>query len=315
MTNRSWSLLITMAMVACGGGDAGNTANGTGGAALSGSITADGSSTVFPISQAVAEEFTRAHSGAVQVTVGQSGTGGGFKRFCLSETDISNASRPIKDEEKQICAQNGVEFVEMQIAYDGLSVLAHPSNSFLTCVTVAELKKIWAPESQVKRWSQVRNGFPNEEITLYGPGTASGTFDYFTEVINGKAQASRSDFTASEDDNVLVQGVSGDQHALGYFGYAYYEQNKDKLKLVGVDGGSGCVTPSPQTIKDGTYKPLSRPLYIYISKKAMARPEVQGFVKFFNENAPTLIPQVGYVPLEAAKYQENLGQLGTTTAQ
>src|SRR5687768_2686214 len=312
MANRKWSLLITIALAACGGGDAGNA--GTDGAALSGSITADGSSTVFPISQAVSEEFTRANNGGVQVTVGQSGTGGGFKRFCLGETDISNASRPIKDEEKAICAQNGVEFTEMQVAYDGLSILAHPSNTFLTCITVPELKKIWEPGSKVTRWSEVRSGFPNEEIKLYGPGTASGTFDYFTEVINGKAQASRSDFTMSEDDNVLVQGVSGDPHALGYFGYAYYEQNKGKLKLIPVDGGSGCVTPSPETIKNGTYAPLSRPLFIYISKKALARPEVQGFVKFLNENAVTLIPQVGYVPLDAAKYQENLGSVGTTTA-
>ena len=309
MVNRKWSVLLTIATLACGGGDAGRD-----GAALSGSITADGSSTVFPITQALAEEFTRAHNGAVHVTVGNSGTGGGFKRFCVGETDMSNASRPIKDEEKQLCAQNGIEFVEMQVAYDGLSVLAHPSNSFATCLTVPELKKVWEPGSQVKRWSEVRAGFPNEEVKLYGPGTASGTFDYFTEAINGKAQASRADYTASEDDNVLVQGVSGDQHSLGYFGYAYYEQNKDKLKLVAVDGGSGCVTPSPETIKNGTYKPLSRPLLIYISKKAMARPEVQGFLKFYNENAAVLIPQVGYVPLDDAKYQENLGQLGTTTA-
>ncbi|MEX2281703.1 MAG: PstS family phosphate ABC transporter substrate-binding protein [Gemmatimonadota bacterium] len=313
MANRKWSLLFTIALAACGGGDADQA--GTDGAALSGSITADGSSTVFPISQAVSEEFTRANNGGVQVTVGQSGTGGGFKRFCLGETDISNASRPIKDEEKAICAQNGVEFTEMQVAYDGLSVLAHPSNSFLTCITVPELKKIWEPGSQVERWSEVRSGFPNEEIKLYGPGTASGTFDYFTEVINGKAQASRSDFTQSEDDNVLVQGVSGDPHALGYFGYAYYEQNKEKLKLIPVDGGTGCVTPSPETIKNGTYAPLSRPLFLYISKKALARPEVQGFVKFLNENAVTLIPQVGYVPLDAVKYQENLGSVATTTAQ
>ena len=313
MVNRKWSLLLlTLAASACGG-DAGQA--GADGATLSGTITADGSSTVFPITQALAEEFTRAHNGAVHVTVGQSGTGGGFKRFCLGETDISNASRPIKDEEKAACAQNGVEFTEMQVAFDGLSVLAHPSNSFATCLTVPELKKIWEPGSQLKRWSEVRAGFPNEEIKLYGPGTASGTFDYFTEVINGKAQASRADYTASEDDNVLVQGVSGDQHSLGYFGYAYYEQNKEKLKLVQVDGGSGCVTPSPETIKNGTYKPLSRPLMIYISKKAMARPEVQGFLQFYNENAAALIPQVGYVPLDDAKYTENLGQLGTTTAK
>jgi phosphate transport system substrate-binding protein len=313
MVNRKWSVLLTVAAFACGGGGDAGQAGGDG-AALSGTITADGSSTVFPITQALAEEFTRAHNGAVHVTVGNSGTGGGFKRFCVGETDMSNASRPIKDEEKQLCAQNGIEFTEMQVAYDGLSVLAHPSNSFATCLTVPELKKIWEPGSQVKRWSEVRAAFPNQEIKLYGPGTASGTFDYFTEVINGKAQASRADYTASEDDNVLVQGVSGDQHSLGYFGYAYYEQNKDKLKLVAVDGGSGCVTPSPETIKNGTYKPLSRPLLIYISKKAMARPEVQGFLKFYNENASALIPQVGYVPLDDAKYQENLGQLGTTTA-
>jgi phosphate transport system substrate-binding protein len=298
---------VLAVLVGCSGGDQGGAGD------LSGAISADGSSTVFPITEAMAEEFGLEHKGAVRVTVGSSGTGGGFKRFCAGEVDISNASRPIKDTEAAACKQAGVEYIEMPIAFDGLSVVVNPSNTFVQCLTVAELKKVWEPGSKVQRWSQVRAGFPDQPLKLYGPGTNSGTFDYFTEVITGTAQASRPDYTASEDDNVLVQGVAGDESGLGYFGYAYYAENKQRAKLVAVDGGSGCVEPSPETIKSGTYKPLSRPLLIYVSTKALARAEVQAFIRFYNDNAAQLVPEVGYVPLEANQYQENLGKLGTPT--
>jgi phosphate transport system substrate-binding protein len=299
-------------LAACGGGD---RQNGTAGE-LGGQISMDGSSTVYPISEAAAEEFMAANEGKVRVTVGLSGTGGGFKRFCAGETDISNASRPIKDSEKELCAASKVEYIEIPVASDGLTVAVNPANNFLQCVTVAELKKIWEPGSTVKRWSDVRAGLPDREIKLYGPGTNSGTFDYFTEAINGKEDASRADYTASEDDNVLVQGVEGDADALGYFGYAYYKENATKLKAVGIDSGAGCVLPSEETVRNTTYKPLARPLMIYVSKTALQRPEVNAFVKFYLENAATLVPQVGYVALEDAKYQEGVGKLGqgeTTT--
>ena len=305
--------LVVFALIACGGGDAGEN-NAAGG--LSGSISADGSSTVYPITEAIAEEFGREHEGAVRVTVGLSGTGGGFKRFCAGETDISNASRKIKESEQQLCTQNQVTFTELQVAYDGLSIIANPKNTFAQCLTVAELKKIFEPGSTVKNWSDVRQGFPNQAMKLYGPGTSSGTFDYFTEEVVGKQGASRADYTASEDDNVLVQGVEGDASSIGYFGYAYYKENKDRLKLLGVDAGSGCVLPSDETIKNGSYKPLSRPLFIYVSSKAMARPEVKAFVEYYLTHAAELVPQVGYVALDAPQYQQSLGQLGqSNTAQ
>jgi phosphate transport system substrate-binding protein len=311
---RGMLLLAVVALIACGGGE--NAGSKAASGNLSGTIGADGSSTVYPITEAMAEEFMKGNPG-VRVTVGESGTGGGFKRFCVGETDISDASRPIKAEEKQACAKGGVEFVEFPIAYDGLSIVVNPQNDFVTCLTTAELKKIWEPGSKVKSWSDVRAGFPNQPIKLFGPGTASGTFDYFTEEINGKQGASRPDYTASEDDNVLVQGVAGDKYSLGYFGFAYYEENQGKLKLVGVDSGTGCVTPSQETVKSGTYKPLSRPLFIYVTKKAMARPEVQAFIKFYNDKATEMIPQVGYVPLDAPRYQENANRVagGATTQQ
>jgi phosphate transport system substrate-binding protein len=301
-------LAMLVGLVACGGGDQAQKAGGP-----SGAITGDGSSTVYLITEAVADEFMR--QSPIRVTVAQSGTGGGFQRFCVGETDLSNASRPIKEEEKQVCAQHAVEYFEMPVAYDGITVVVHPQNTFATCLTTAELKKIWEPGSTVSRWSQVRAGFPDQPLKLYGAGTASGTFDYFTEAIMGKEDASRSDYTASEDDNVLVQGVEGDRNALGYFGFAYYVSNQNRLKAVAVDGGSGCVTPTPETIKSGQYKPLSRPLFVYINKKALARPDMQAFLKFFNENAAQLVPQVGYVPLDAARYQENLAQVGSSAAQ
>jgi phosphate transport system substrate-binding protein len=261
----------------------------------------DGSSTVFPISEAIAEEFRRVQPG-IRVTVGISGTGGGFKRFTSGETDMSNASRPIDPAEAQAATTNGIEYIELPVAFDGLSVLVNPNNDFVESITAAELKNIWEPESTVRRWSDVRPDWPNREIHLYGPGTDSGTFDYFTQAINGREKASRPDFSASEDDNVLVQGISGDADALGYFGYAYYAENKERLKLVAVDGGNGPVLPSPQTILDGSYQPLSRPVFIYVSTRAAARPEVQAFVRFYLTEAKTLVEQVGYVPLPDQVY-------------
>jgi len=276
---------------------------------LSGEVKIDGSSTVFPITEAVAEEFQLAHPG-VRVTVGVSGTGGGFKKFGAGETDISNASRPIKDAEKAAAEQNGMEVIEIPIAYDGLSVIVNKENTWVDQLTIEELNKIWSPESTVKLWSDVRPEWPKEEIKLYGPGTDSGTFDYFTEVVNGEAQKSRADYSASEDDNVLVQGVAGDKYSLGYFGYAYYEENADKLKLVPIVNKEGkAVLPSKETIMDGSYNPLSRPLYIYVSKKSLERQEVKEFVKFYLENASELVPSVYYVPLNPDEYQASLAKI------
>jgi phosphate transport system substrate-binding protein len=292
-------------LAACGGGGDGGAG---GGAALAGKVEIDGSSTVYPISQAVAEEFMRTNTG-VSVTVAFSGTGGGFKRFCAGETDVSDASRVITESEMQTCAANGIEYVELPVALDGLAVVVNPANDFAQCLTVAELKKVWEPNSTVKKWSDVRAGFPAEDIKLYGPGTSSGTFDYFTEAVMGTARSSRPDYTASEDDNVLVQGVEGDRFALGYFGFAYYAENRERLKDVAVDGGSGCVTPAEQTVKDGTYTPLSRPLFIYVSRKSLARPEVKAFAKYYLEQAPTLVPPTGYVALDAGKYTEAMALL------
>lgn len=275
---------------------------------LTGTVRVDGSSTVFPVTEAVAEEFQAVHRG-VKVTVGVSGTGGGFKKFAAGEIDIANASRPIKKEELEAARARNIEGIELPVAYDGLSVIVNPKNDFVSCLTTAELKKIWEPNSKVRTWKDVRPEWPDKEIKLYGPGTDSGTFDYFTEEINGKAKASRADYTASEDDNVLVKGVSGDQYALGYFGFAYYEENQDKLKLVAVDGGKGCVLPSEKTISDGTYAPLSRPIFIYPARTALKRPEVAEFVRFYLNNAPKLARAVGYIPLPEAKYKEGLGKV------
>jgi len=269
---------------------------------LSGSVRVDGSSTVFPITEAVAEEFQKAHPG-VRVTVGISGTGGGFKKFCIGETDINDASRLIKSKELAKAAENGIEFIELPVAFDGISVVVNPRNDFVDFLTIEELSKIWHPGSTVKKWSDVRPGWPNRPITLYGPGTDSGTFDYFTQAINGKEQACRPDFTASEDDNVLVQGIAGDENALGFFGYAYYVENRSRLKVVPIDAGNGSVTPSVETINNGTYQPLSRPIFIYVCRKAAERPEVDAFVRFYIENAETLVKEVGYVPLPQKVYQ------------
>ncbi|MCY4113603.1 MAG: PstS family phosphate ABC transporter substrate-binding protein [Chloroflexi bacterium] len=265
---------------------------------MTGMILADGSSTVGPVTQAVAEEF-RSQFPEVRVPVGVSGSGAGFKKFCAGETDITNASRPIKASEIETCQSNGIDFVEVPVAFDGLAVLANPANDFVDCLTVDELQKIWEPaaEDTVTSWAQVRDGFPDEPLILYGPGVDSGTYDYFTDAIVGEEGASRGDFTPSEDDNVLVQGIAGDRSATGFFGLAYYAANQDKLKLVSVDGGEGCVAPTAETVNTGTYQPLSRPLFIYISAPAAERPEVQTFIEFYMKNAGTLAADVGYVEL------------------
>ncbi len=272
---------------------------------LSGEIKIDGSSTVYPITEAVAEEFGKLAAN-VHVTVGISGTGGGFKKFTAGETDISDASRPIKDKEMVAAQTGGIEFIELPVAYDGLAVMVNPANTFVDHLTVDELKKIWEPGSTIKKWSEVRAGWPEEELHLYGPDTDSGTFDYFTEAICGKEGECRSDYTPSTDDNVLVTGIAGDQGALGYFGFAYYAENQDKLKLVPVDGGQGPVAPSDTTINDGSYQPLSRPIFIYVKKAAAERPEVDTFVKYYLTKVAGLLKEVGYTALPQAAYDAGL---------
>ena len=267
-------------------------------------VKIDGSSTVYPISEAVAEEFQK--KTGVKVTVGESGTGGGFKKFCRGETDISDASRPISQKEMDACKEAGIQYIELPVAYDALTVVVNSKNVWVKSFTVAELNKIWAPGSSIKTWNQVNPAYPNQPLQLFGPGTASGTFDYFTEAINGKAKSSRSDYTPSEDDNVLVTGVAGNQGALGYFGYAYYEENKDKLRAIPIiaKGSTTAVLPSPEAVMNGTYQPLSRPLFIYVNATAAAfKPEVKAFVNFYLQNAPTLVKEVKYVPLPADDYQ------------
>jgi phosphate transport system substrate-binding protein len=281
-------------------------------------IQIDGSSTVFPVTEAVAEEFQKVKKGKVKVTVGISGTGGGFKKFCRGETDISDASRPILKQEMEACKGSGVEYYELPVAYDALTVMVNPKNDWAGSMTVAELKKIWEPAAQgkVTNWNQVRPNWPNAPLKLFGAGADSGTFDYFTEAIVGKAKSSRGDFTASEDDNVLVQGIANDRNALGYFGFAYYVENQKKLKAVAVDGGKGPVAPSPKTVEDGTYQPLSRPIFIYVSKKSMDKPQVKEFIEFYLKNAADLVKQVKYVPLPTNAYSLGLehlkkGKIGT----
>ena len=275
---------------------------------LSGTIEIDGSSTVFPITQAVAEEFQKINPD-VKINVGISGTGGGFKRFTKGETDISDASRPISTSEVDLAKTNKISYIELKIALDGIAVVVHPKNTWVDYLTTTELKKIWQANSTVTKWSDVRAGWPDQPIHLYGPGTDSGTFDYFTEVINGKAKSSRADFTASEDDNILVQGISGDPNSLGYFGYAYYIENKAKLKDVPIDSGSGPVAPNDSTITSNTYKPLSRPLFIYVNSASLKRAEVKAFVEFYMVNGEALVHEVGYTPLSAQVYKDNLSTI------
>lgn len=268
-------------------------------------VKIDGSSTVYPITEAVAEEFQSEKRGKIRVTVGISGTGGGFKKFCRGEIDISNASRPIQSKEIEACKENGVEYIELPVAYDGIAIMVNPSNTWVSSITVEELKKIWEPQakSKITKWNQINAKWPDIPLKLYGPGADSGTFDYFTEAIVGKSKSSRGDFTASEDDNVLVQGIAGDKGALGYFGYAYYAENQNKLKLVAVNAGKQAVYPSEKTVKDGTYQPLSRPIFIYVNKKSVDRAEVKEFVEFYLKNARRLTKQVKYIPLPDRAYK------------
>ena len=280
-------LVVALTALGCGGGS-GSDGGGT--------ITADGSSTVGPYMTAAAEDFQKENPDA-KITVGVSGTGGGFERFCRGETDISNASRPIKDEEAQICKENDIEYVAFQIANDALTVVVNQENDWATCLTVPELNAIWKPGSKIGNWDQVRDGFPDVALKLFGPGTDSGTFDYFTDEINGEEGASRTDYAASEDDNVIVQGVSGEIGGLGYLGFSYYEQNADALNAVEVDGGAGCVAPSVETAQDGTYKPLSRPLYAYVKKTSFAQPAVEDFIGYVLDNEAAIAEKVGFVPL------------------
>ena len=327
MNKRHW-LIAGMAVVAltsigigCSKGEDTSGTTGTTGtpvaaSSLKGEIKIDGSSTVFPISQAVAEEFGKAHSG-VNVTVGSSGTSGGFKKFISGEVDICNASRPIAAEEVAKLKEAGVEFVELPVAFDGLSVVVNPENTWAETLTVAELKKMWEPDSKINNWKDIRPGFPDEPIKLFGAGTDSGTFDYWTEAIMGKKGASRQDAQVSEDDNVLVQGVAGEKGGLGYFGFAYYMENKGKVKIVKIDGGKGPIEPNEASINDGTYAPLSRPLFIYVSKKALERGEVKEFIKYYlSSDGRKLASEVGYVALPDKAYemaQKHADELKTGT--
>lgn len=270
-------------------------------------VKIDGSSTVYPITEAVGEEFQKAKKGTIRVTIGISGTGGGFKKFCRGETDISDASRPILKTEMEACKKNGIQFIELPIAYDGLAVMVNPKNTWVNSLTVEQLRKIWEPAAQGKitRWNQVSPEWPDAPLKLFGPGVDSGTFDYFTEAVVGKAKASRGDYTSSEDDNVLVQGIAGDKYSLGYFGLAYYEENQNKLKLVPiVNPRTGkAVLPSEKTVMDGTYQPLSRPIFIYVNTRSLERAEVKEFVEFYIKNAPRLVREVRYIPLPQKAYE------------
>ena len=299
-------VLVLAVAAACGGDDDSAASIAAGGSeSLSGRIEADGSSTVGPFTTRAAESFQQENSG-VQVTVGVSGTGGGFERFCAGETDISNASRAIEDDEKAACEQQGVEYAEFQVANDALTVIVNSENDWATCLTTEELKKIWEPDSEVNSWNQVRPDFPDQELKLFGPGTDSGTFDYFTDSINGEEGASRTDYSPSEDDNIIVQGVSGEKGGLGYLGFSYYEENQDTLKAVEIDSGDGCVAPSADTAQDGTYTPLSRPLFVYVKTESLAKPEVEAFVQYMLDNAASIAEEVQFVGLTDEQKQEAL---------
>lgn len=289
-----------LVLAACGGSSSGDSSasatDGGGSSDLTGQVRIDGSSTVYPLTATAAEIFMSENPG-VQVTVGASGTGGGFEKFCRGETDANDASRPIKDDEAANCESNGIGFAPLTMAIDALTVVVNKENTWATCLTVEELNKIWAPDSTVNNWNQVRPDFPDEPLPLFGPGTDSGTFDYFTEVINGEGGASRTDFDPSEDDNVIIQGVTGSKGAMGYFGYTYYEENMDKLNAVQIDSGSGCVAPSVETARDGSYSPLARPLFVYPSTKGLERPEVRAFFQYFVDNDAEIAAEALFIPL------------------
>ncbi len=304
------SVAIVAMLAACGTTPADETPSETpgetpAGESVSGEIAIDGSSTVYPIAAAMGEEYNKVNPD-VRVTIGFSGTGGGFQKFIAGETDISNASRPIKDEEKAQLDENGIEFVELKVAVDGLVVVVNKDNDFVDYLTVEELATMWSPDSTVKTWQDIRAEWPAEEIKFFAPGADSGTFDYFTEVITKESGAIRTDITASEDDNVLVTGVSGEKNGIAFFGYAYYEENQDALKVVPVDNGDGPVTPSSETVMSNEYAPLSRPLFIYVRKDSLERPEVKSFVTYYLEQGSEIVPQTGYVGLQADEYQAGL---------
>ena len=318
------ALAISSALVlaACGGGSSSDS-SASGDSNLSGAVRIDGSSTVYPLTALAAEDFMAANPG-VQVTVGSSGTGGGFEKFCRGETDANDASRSIKDEEAAACEAAGIQYAELQealnifrneqlqVAVDALTVVVNKENTWATCLTVEELGAIWAPGSTVNNWNQVRPDFPDVPLALFGAGTDSGTFDYFTDAINGEEGASRTDYTPTEDDNVTVQGVSGSEGGLGYFGFTYYEENADKLTAVQVDSGAGCVAPSVETAQDGTYTPLSRPLFIYPSKAALAQPQVKAFFDYYVANDSTIAADALFIPLneeQKAKLQSDYAAL------
>ncbi|GIU85527.1 MAG: hypothetical protein KatS3mg009_0042 [Acidimicrobiia bacterium] len=294
------TLALTLVLAACGGDDddGGSASEDTGGGGeeLSGTIRVDGSSTVTPLISLAAEDFQNENPG-VQVPVGTSGTGGGFEKFCNGETDISMASRPIKDEETQACEGNGIEPLELIVANDGLSVVVNPENDWAECLTVEQLKKVWEPGSTINNWNQIDPSFPDQALTLYGAGSDSGTFDYFTEAIVGEEGATRTDYNPSEDDNVTVQGVSGDKGAMGYFGLSYLLENEGSVKGVEIDGGNGCVAPTVETVQSGEYTPLSRPLFVYTKPEAAQRPEVKAFLEFYLENQETITEEALFVPL------------------
>ncbi len=297
-------------LAGCGGRDGGGEEEAAAAGNLSGRIEADGSSTVGPLTTSAAEMFQEDQPG-VRVTVGISGTGGGFERFCRGETDISNASRPIKaDEEAPLCKENGVEYTDFEVAIDALTVVVNSENDWVDCLTVEQLKAIWAPGSKVDNWSEIPGGdFPDRPLSLAGPGTDSGTFDYFTDAVVGEEGASRSDYTASEDDNVIVQAVAGEVGAVGYFGFTYYEENRDRLKAVAIDGGDGCVEPSADAAQSGEYQPLSRPLFVYANNEALARPDVEAFLRFYFDNLDAIAEAAQFIPLPEERRQEQLAKL------
>ncbi|HEX7291931.1 MAG TPA: PstS family phosphate ABC transporter substrate-binding protein [Conexibacter sp.] len=314
LTALSGAAVLALGLAACGdSGDTGGSSSD--GASLSGTIRIDGSSTVGPLTEAAAEAFQGENSG-VRVTVGTSGTGGGFEKFCAGETDISDASREIEDDEIAACRDRGITYESFQVANDGIAVVTNPENDWARCLTVDQLRTIWNTGSKVASWKDVDGSFADEKLTLYGPGTDSGTFDFFTDKINGEEGASRSDYNATEDDNVTVQGVSGDKGGLGYFGLSYYEQNRDKLQAVEVDSGRGCVAPSTETVQDGSYTPLSRPLFIYVKADSLRKPEVEAFVEYYLANTVDLAEQALFVPLtdeQQAELQPKLDSLKSGT--
>ncbi len=304
-----FTLLFTFVIIACSSPNESSNSE-TSSSTLNGTVEIDGSSTVALVSEAVAEEFKKLHPKS-NILVGISGTGGGFKRFTIGEIDILDASRAITDSEDIKAKDNNIDYSELRIGMDGLSVIVNPSNDFVNCLTISELHLIWKPGSKINKWNQIRSTFPDKKIRLYGPGTDSGTFAFFTDIVNDEEGASRDDYTASEDDNVLIQGIAGDNYSLGYFGYAYYVSSKDKLKVIGIDkeDGNGCIVPDSTTIDSGLY-PITRPLYIYVNKSSyMSKPVVKEFIRFFMLHASKLTAEVGYVPLRAEEYKDNLSKL------